>query len=364
MRNVHLYRRQQDHETVPHPLAAVQGVPDCTARVCEPPCGFRPRPRTKIRSLSPDGETKDWRQSRAEKVPVAVVKMHADEVDTDVPLVSRLVAAQFPEWAGLPVEPVLPWGTDNAVYRLGKDLAVRLPRIASAVGQVEKEHRWLPRLAPHLPLSLPVPLAMGRPAEGYPFEWSVYRWLDGEPATIDRIADPNEAAADLGRFITALQRIDPADGPVAGRGVPLATRDRSTREAIAALGGRIDARAVTAVWEAALDAPAWDGPPVWIHGDLTAGNLLVGNGRLRAVIDFGALGVGDPACDLIVAWNLFSGEARDAFRGALATDEPTWQRGRGWALSIALIALPYYLETNPVIVEASWRVIDEVLATA
>ncbi|WP_405784416.1 aminoglycoside phosphotransferase family protein [Streptomyces sp. NBC_00859] len=287
--------------------------------------------------------------------------MHADEADVDASLVRRLLGAQFPRWAVLPVEPVLPWGTDNAVYRLGEDLSVRLPRIAGAVGQVEVEHRWLPRLAPHLPLRLPTPVGRGAPAEDYPWEWSVHDWIKGESAAIDRLADPCRAAADLAGFVTALQRIDTTGGPAAGRGVPLATRDTVTREAIAALAGMIDTAAVTEAWEAALRAPVHDAPAVWIHGDLTPGNLLVEDGRLSAVIDFGALGVGDPACDLIVAWNLFSGEARDVFRSASAADEATWRRGRGWALSIALVALPYYLETNPVIVESSWRVIDEVL---
>jgi aminoglycoside phosphotransferase (APT) family kinase protein len=288
--------------------------------------------------------------------------MHADEVDTDVSLVRRLLTAQFPHWADLPIEPVPSAGTDHALYRLGDDMAVRLPRIGWATGQAEKERQWLSRLAGQLPLAIPVPLAKGTPGESYPWDWSVYRWLKGESATIERIADPSQAATDLAHFIAALQRIDPAGGPPAGRGVPLAMRDAATREAIAALRGMIDVDAVTAVWEDALGAPVWHGPPVWVHGDLLPGNLLVERGRLSAVIDFGGLGLGDPACDLMVAWGLFSGESRDVFRASLSVDDATWARGRGHALSWALIFIPYYLDTNPVGVAAALHVIDEVLA--
>jgi aminoglycoside phosphotransferase (APT) family kinase protein len=227
---------------------------------------------------------------------------------------------------------------------------------------VEKEHRWLPRLAPLLPLRIPVPLAKGEPAEGYPWNWSVYPWLRGENPSDEVLADPGFLAADLAEFVIALHGIDPTDGPPASRGVPLAMRDAETRAAIADLRGVIDAEAVTAAWEDALRAPAWTGPAVWIHGDLTPGNLLLEQGRLSGVIDFGALGVGEPACDLIVAWNLLSSETRDVFRSPLDVDDATWARGRGWALSIALIALPYYVDTNPGIVAVSRRVVDEVLA--
>jgi len=294
-------------------------------------------------------------------------KMHVDEVDVDVSLVARLLAAQFPQWADLPIEPVHSAGTDNAIYRLGSDMAVRLPRIAGATGQVDKERQWLPRLAPHLPLTIPVPLAKGTPGQGYPWHWSVNRWLAGENATIERLADPGQAARDLAQFVAALQRIDPTGGPPPGahnsfRGVPLATRDAHTRAAIASLDGMLDTDAATAAWDAALQAPAWRGPPVWIHGDLQALNLLVERGRLSAVIDFGCLGVGDPACDLIVAWNLLSAQTRDVFRAALLVDDATWARGRGWALSVGLIALPYYQSTNPVLAGIGKRAIGEVLA--
>jgi len=294
-------------------------------------------------------------------------KMHADEIETDVQLVSRLLTAQFPQWANLPIKPVTSAGTDNALYRLGEDMVVRLPRIHWAAGQVEKEYRWLPRLAPLLPLAIPVPLAKGKPSEGYPWNWSVCRWLEGENATMERIADPRQAAMELAQFIAALQRIDPTDGPTPGpynsfRGVPLASRDSQTRTAIASLHSILDTDAVTAAWEAALRAPVWQDRPVWIHGDLQSGNLLAQQGRLSAIIDFGCLGVGDPACDYQVAWNLLSTETREVFRAALPVDDATWARGRGWALSVGLIALPYYQTTNPVLAGISRRAIDQVLA--
>jgi aminoglycoside phosphotransferase (APT) family kinase protein len=294
-------------------------------------------------------------------------KMHAHEADIDASLVGRLLAGQFPQWSDLPISPVRSAGTDNALYRLGEDLVVRLPRVLTATGQVDKEHRWLPRLAPLLPLAIPVPIAKGMPAEGYPWPWSAYGWLEGETASIERIAHPGRAAIEVARFIDALHRIDPAGGPSPGehnsfRGVPLAHRDASTRDAIAALRDTLDADLATAARDAALQAPPWQGPGVWLHGDLSAANLLARHGRLSAVLDFGCLGVGDPACDVAVAWTYLSAETRNAFRTALPVDDATWARGRGWALSFGLIALPYYRRTNPVLAGIGRHAIDEALA--
>lgn len=266
-----------------------------------------------------------------------------DREDIDAELVERLIAAQFPQWVDLPIMPVRPGGWDNRTFRLGADMSVRLPSAAAYAAQVNKEQRWLPRLAPFLPLPIPVPLAMGRPAEGYPWPWSVYRWLDGKPAAVGRITDLRQCATALAEFLVALQRIDPSGGPPPGshnffRGGPLTVYDGETRRAIAALAGTIDAAAATAVWEAAL-AATWRGAPVWVHGDVAAGNLLVEGGRLSAVIDFGCSAVGDPACDLAIAWTLFAGGSREAFRAALPLDAATWARGRGWTLWKALITL-------------------------
>ncbi|ESW81215.1 aminoglycoside phosphotransferase [Mesorhizobium sp. LSJC285A00] len=280
-------------------------------------------------------------------------------------LVRRLIAAQFPQWRHLPVRPVAFGGWDNRTFHLGNDMTVRLPSAAPYALQVEKEHRWLPRLAPLLPLPIPVPLAMGEPGEDYPWQWSVYRWIDGETAKTAEIADRRQFAVDLAKFLIALRRIDPAGGPPAGqhnffRGGSLSVYDNQTREALQALEGQIDTQAATAVWYAAL-AATWQGSPVWFHGDVAWGNLLVQNGRLSAVIDFGTSGIGDPSCDLAIAWTFFQGESREAFRAAIDVDEATWARGRGWTLWKALITVAGH-DANQAEAERSRRVIDDVLA--
>lgn len=294
-------------------------------------------------------------------------KMHIDEVDTDKSLVRLLVDAQFPQWARLPIKTVPSAGTSNALYRLGDEMVVRLPRTPSASKQVDKEQRWLPKLAPLLPLAIPYPLAAGAPAEGYPWHWSVYPWLAGKDASVTPVADEHQTAIALAEFILALHQIDPTGGPPPGkhnffRGEPLALRDSETRAAITALQVPFDADLMVEVWNSSLEAPVWSDPPRWIHGDLIPTNLLVQNGRLSAVIDFGGLGVGDPACDLLAAWTLFSAEARGVFRSTLAVDEATWSRGRGWALSFGVIAFEYYQETNPVLAGIAKRSIEEALA--
>ena len=265
-------------------------------------------------------------------------------------LVSRLVAAQFPRWASLPVTPVDLDGWDNTTFRLGEDLAVRLPSADPYVQQVNKEHRWLPLLAPQLPFAIPQPVAKGAPGCGFPRSWSVYRWLAGDHATVERVTDLERFATDLADFLAALYTADAGGGPAPGkhnffRGGPLTTYDREARDAISTLHAEIDTDAATEVWESALSA-RWHGAPVWIHGDVTAANLLVAKGRLSAVIDFGCSAVGDPACDLTIAWTFFFGDSREAFRERLPLDDGTWARGRGWALWKALITLAKELETN------------------
>lgn len=295
---------------------------------------------------------------------MCAVKMHADEVDLDAPLVSRLVAGQFPRWAGLPVRRLDSSGTENAMFRLGSDKVVRLPRHPGAVESVAHEQRWLARLGPRLPVAAPVPLELGGPGEGFAWPWSVYHWLDGANPVAGAVEKPRALAADLATFVTALRGIETRGGPPNPRGVPLAERDTPTRDALARLAGRIDTTAVTALWEEALRAPGHTRQPAWAHGDLMPGNVLVRGGRLTAVIDFGCVGVGDPAVDLIVAWNLLPASARGAFREAVGADDAEWARGRGWALSISLIQLPYYWETNPPLAENSRHVIREILAEA
>ncbi|WP_068469488.1 aminoglycoside phosphotransferase family protein [Candidatus Protochlamydia phocaeensis] len=280
-------------------------------------------------------------------------------------LVSRLVATQFPQWKNFPIRPVKQSGWDNRTFHLGRHLLVRMPSAAEYAGQVEKEWLWLPKLAPFLPLPLPVPLAIGEPAYGYPWKWSIYRWIEGESATCATIANLPEFATRLAQFLFALQHIETMNAPLPGphsfyRGGTLTIYDTETRRAIDILKKQIDSHAATAVWEAAL-ATEWKGSPVWVHGDISMGNLLVQEGRLCAIIDFGQLTIGDPACDLAIAWTLFKGESRQAFQAGLPLDAGTWKRGRAWALWKALIIAAGLAETNAVEGTRCWHSINEVL---
>jgi aminoglycoside phosphotransferase (APT) family kinase protein len=287
--------------------------------------------------------------------------MHVDEVSTDVDLVRGLLAAQFREWASLPLERVPSHGTDNALYRLGDDMVVRLPRIGWAVSGLQRELEWLPRLAPRLPVEIPVPLATGTPENGYPWPWAVYRWLGGENPSVARTGDRDSLARDVVALIRGFRQID-LEGPPCRRGLPLLTQDDAARAALDELEGEIDVAAATAAWETALGTPDWPGPPTWVHGDLLPGNMLVREQRLTGVLDFGLVGVGDPACDLIAAWGVLPSRARVMLREELGVDDATWARGRGWALSLGLIALPYYKDTNPGFADVARHLIGEVLA--
>ena len=288
--------------------------------------------------------------------------MHADEATTDAELVRRLLRGQFPQWADLPIERLASGGTVNAVYRLGDRLSVRLPLTAGGVDDLDWEARWLPLLAPRLPVAIPTVVAGGGPAEGYPHPWAVHEWIDGTTPVEGRVAEPELLAHDLAAFVSALRGVSLPDGPAAYRGGSLAAEDGETRDAIEALRHTdepFDADAAIAAWEDALDAPEWTGAPCWVHSDLMPSNMLVTADRLTAVIDFSTAGVGDPACDLIPAWNLLPAPARESFRDAVGIDDATWRRGRGWALSMALIQLPYYRRTNPIISANARHVIEE-----
>jgi aminoglycoside phosphotransferase (APT) family kinase protein len=291
--------------------------------------------------------------------------MGDDRIDIAPELVRSLIAEQFPHWAHLHVRPVALDGWDNHTFHLGDDMKVRMPSAARYVAQVEKENLWLPKLAPRLPLPVPVPIAVGRPGPGYAWPWSVYKWLAGETASRDRIADLNTFAADLANFLLALRRIDASDGPPAGahnffRGGPLATYDEDTRNSITLLGDRIDGAGAREVWEAAL-ASQFTGPPVWIHGDIAVGNLLVENGKLSAVIDFGGIATGDPACDLVISWVFLDAESRKTFRNALGLDAGTWARARGWAIWKAMRVTVNTITLNPAETPAL-RVVETVIA--
>ncbi len=296
-------------------------------------------------------------------VPVSHPRMHDDEVDTDAELVRGLLRSQHPQWAELPIERVASAGTDNAMYRLGDDLAVRLPRIHWAVDIVAKEQQWVPFLAPRLPLEVPVPVAAGEPEPAFPHPWGVVEWLSGEPAAPERLDHPVSAACDLAAFVQALRAVDPTGGPRHHRGLPVRHVDEMVRTGVAGLAGEVDGEAVLDAWTRVLAAPDHEGDPVWFHGDLSYLNLLAREGALAAVLDWGTCGVGDPAIDTIVAWSLFPPDARRAYREALDVDDATWVRGRGWVLS-GVYGIPYYRDTNPVLVANAVRGIQAVLADA
>ena len=290
------------------------------------------------------------------------VKILAGDIETDSRLVRRLLRHQFPHWADLPIKMVPSHGTDHDIYRLGDQLCARMPRTGWAAGQAEREAVWLPRLAPHLPLALPVQVALGQPADGYPFTWSVYQWLPGDNAN-GTISDLRQAATDLAGFVTAMRRIDTTGAPPrppGARGAPLAECDERVRRSIEGLGDRIDGTAVTRSWEESLAAQPWN-RDVWLHGDLLPGNLLVNHGRLSAVIDWGALNAGDPACDLQPAWNIFAGPSRKLFLSELGADDDACLRGRGWTLYQAITGL-YYWDTNPGMIRQASHALAQVLA--
>jgi aminoglycoside phosphotransferase (APT) family kinase protein len=281
-------------------------------------------------------------------------------------LAASLVAEQFPQWSHLPVSLVEPGGHDNRTFRLGDELTIRLPVDDGYNAGELKEHAWLPRLAPRLPLPIPDVVAAGRPSALFARPWSVRRWIDGETAAAGRIGGPVRFAQDLAGFLRALRAIDATGGPAAGtqsffRGADPVVYDPQTRETIAELRDELDTGRVTAVWDRAL-ATSWTAPPVWFHGDVAAGNLIVAGGRLTAVIDFGTSGIGDPACDLAIAWTLLRDGAREAFRAAADLDDDTWDRGRGWALWKALITIAEFRVQRPAVAEEAREVLREILA--
>ncbi len=288
------------------------------------------------------------------------------DVSIGVDLVSRLVAGRFPAWADLPLTPIASAGTDTVIFRLGEAMAVRLPRDADAAEAIAKEQTWLPRLGDRLPLDHPTPLGLGDPADSYPWRWGVCRWVEGRDAVSMSIADDAGSARALGRFLTALRGADAADGPRAGpannyRGVALRHLDQRVRECLVQLEDDIDTAQATRVWEAGLSAAIHDCPRVWIHGDLHPGNLVVRGGRLAGVIDFGLMGVGDPAVDLMAGWTVFDADVRETFLEAAGAGTAARARARAWALYAGAIALPFYRNSNPTLAGISRRTLGRVL---
>jgi len=292
-------------------------------------------------------------------------RLHADEVDIDDAVVAGLLRFQFPEWAGLPLHRVRSTGTDNAIYRLGDDMAIRLPRIHSAVGQIDKEYDWLKFLSLHVPVEVPLPIARGEAGLHYPYPWLIYRWLDGEDLQHARVEDLDQLATDLADFVLVLGQFDPAGAPPAGlRGGALAPHDEMVKAAVPKLAGSVDSDRALAIWRAALRADPWPASPVWVHGDLLPGNVLTRSGRLSGVIDWSAAGLGDPACDAMLDWFL-PPEDRRVFRQALGFDHATWARARGWVVEQTAMFILYYAETIPEAVTAATErlraVVDDAL---
>ena len=292
-------------------------------------------------------------------------KVNDKKLTIDNQLVRRLIATQFPHWKDLLVQPVAVGGWDNRTFHLGEHMLVRMPSAEEYATKVEKEQKWLPKLAPLLPLPIPEPLAMGEPAEDYPWRWSVYRWIEGETAAAGPIENMDDLATCLAKFVIAMQQIDTTDGPLPMLGDfsyigGLTAYDDETRQAIKVLKNKIDTDAATELWQKALSS-SWQYPSVWVHGDISAANLLVKDGRLSAVIDFGGLAIGDPACDLVIAWKFFRSESRKTFRKMLPLDADTWARGRAWALWKSLIVAAGFTETNAVEATQCWNTINEVL---
>lgn len=275
--------------------------------------------------------------------PYALIpEAFAPRLEVREEIVCGLIAEQFPQWAGLKVVALVPGGWDNRSFRLGDEMLVRLPSARRYAGQPETEAAWLSYLAERLPLPVPESLELGRPGNGYPYPWSVQRWIPGAPVDLEN-GNPCRVAAELAGFLRALQAVDPAGGPEPGprnfyRGAHLTVYARETAECLAELEGRIDIEAASRVWYEAVSASIPE-KPVWVHGDVSAGNLLQKAGRLNAVIDFGCVAVGDPACDLAAAYTLFNGRARDVFRDAMEAGRDTWCRARGWVLWKALTML-------------------------
>jgi aminoglycoside phosphotransferase (APT) family kinase protein len=288
-------------------------------------------------------------------------------------LVAALVATQFPEWAGLPVRRVESDGWDNTTFRLGPSMCVRLPTADRYVAQIDKEHRWLPVLAPQLPVAIPRPLARGSPSPAFARPWSIYAWIGGEVLAVERVGDAMAFAVELAGFLASLYDCD-RDGPAPGphsfsRGGPVGVWDEQIRDDLDAVRDTVDASAVLDVWEAALDVPA-AAPPVWVHGDVTGSNLLVREGHLAGVLDFGCCAVGDPACDLTIAWTFFDAESRSLFKRHVPVEDSAWARGRGWALwrGLRLLAADHrnLEDSQPSATRMGWRlsardVIQEVL---
>jgi aminoglycoside phosphotransferase (APT) family kinase protein len=291
-----------------------------------------------------------------------MAKMHAQEFDINERLVRALILSQFPEWAHLPLQPVQSYGTDHALFRLGNEYVVRLPRVEWAAGSIDKEWLWVPQISKYLTTPISLPIFKGHPSDLFNWPWLILSWNEGHNPEFEKENEHVQLAADLAHFINQFHKIPVQSGPLSRRGLPLKSQDAETKEAIRQLANEYGAHALFSLWQELSNTPAWKSDPVWVHGDLLPGNIIVNNNLLTAVIDFSDVGVGDPACDLIIAWSLFDAPTRALFREKIICDDDTWQRGKGWALSIALIMLPYYKNTNPLLAALAHRMIENCIS--
>lgn len=276
-----------------------------------------------------------------------------------------LVAEQFPSFSSLTISETENPGWDNVTFRLGDEMSLRFPSGPTYATKVAKEHFWLPRLLPHLPFQITKPIALGQPSEHYPWNWSVYDWIDGEIAAISAVNDSSDFASDVAHFLRSLQGLDTLYGPLSGhhngyRGGHLNVYDNQMQRALKGLGSDFDVGLASRLWNSARQT-SWKRAPVWIHGDMSPGNILVRNRRLCGVIDFGALGVGDPACDYVLAWTFFTPQAREDFKKALDPDEDTWLRARAWALWKSSIIVSKMIDSNKIEVAQSFNTLKSVL---
>jgi aminoglycoside phosphotransferase (APT) family kinase protein len=287
--------------------------------------------------------------------------MHRDEVNITTELIRTLLTQQFPAWADLPLKLMRPEGTDNAMYRLGNDKLLRLPRIIGSAENIAKEAKWLPKLATHLPIAVPEIIGKGAPTPDYPFSWLICRYIEGNNPSPKTQFAPHQAAIDLGHFVAAMQKIDTNGAPKCQRGMHPSIRDAATRKSINLLDDIYDVRMLTDLWEKIIATPTWSGPPVWIHGDLHAGNILIEGDLISAVVDFGLAGVGSPAADMMAAWTLLTPETREIFRSIVQPDDATWMQGRCWAFTMGVLAYPYYKDTNPIFANIAKRALDQAI---
>ena len=290
-----------------------------------------------------------------------VQKLHKNEVCIDARLVKSLLESQFEQWSQQPLSFVPHCGTCNVIYRIGDDLCVRLPRQPRDALCLEKELEWLPVLSSHLSLEVPRPIARGVPGSGYPFVWAVYKWLEGESFDAQEFGSRTSTAETLAKFVTELQMIDTTHAPKSDRDAALDANDSTVYQAIESLDKDFDRDTVRFAWDASVQVPSWEGDDVWIHCDLLPTNILVKDNQLIAVIDFGLVGVGDPAVDIIPAWSTLRGKASQTFRSALKIDDVIWARARGLALRQALRIIPYYRASHPNFSALACRTVKEVL---